>query len=274
MATSAATHPLLMAATEPTRLERTTNSIVTPGADQNRQEQPSKPRPRKMAKQHPPKKQPQRGMGVEQLERLRLQDQERWTKMPEVPPQPYPPYFFLHGNPQRPGFSFPGPLDAAGGVPVQQYCAPPTRPPSPVSTGLGLGLGMGRGFLVQRKDDGGGDHGRLAPASVPGQVMFDAFGAGAPAGQGGSSKAVETSRELSSIPNAQQCVSDRCDVCLKVRSPFSNSKLRSSFSSSILYGNQSISIFFFFFYFLLRVFLRRTDMMVLGGFHLGRVERT
>ncbi|XP_056173335.1 uncharacterized protein LOC130139736 isoform X1 [Syzygium oleosum] len=215
MATSAATHPLLMAATEPTRLERTTNSIVTPGADQNRQEQPSKPRPRKMAKQHPPKKQPQRGMGVAQLERLRLQDQERWTKMPEVPPQPYPPYFLLHGNPQRPGFSFPGPLDAAGGVPVQQYCAPPTRPPSPVSTGLGLGLGMGRGFLVQRKDDGGGDHGRLAPASAPGQVMFDAFGAGAPAGRGGSSKAVETSRELSSIPNAQQCMSDRCDVCLK-----------------------------------------------------------
>ncbi|XP_048130314.1 uncharacterized protein LOC115755669 [Rhodamnia argentea] len=218
MATSAATHPLLMAAAEPARLEMTANpsNNIASGTDQDRQE-PSRPRARKMGRQHPPKKQPQRGMGVAQLERLRLQDQERWTKLSEIPPQTYPPPYFLpYNNPQRPGFSFPGPLDAVGGVPVQ-YGTPPTRPP-PVSTGLGLGLGMaiGRGHLVQRKDDGGGDHGRLVTVSVPGQVTFDAFGPRAPVvGQGGSSKAVETSRELSSIPNAQQCVSDRCDICLK-----------------------------------------------------------
>ncbi|KAK3424258.1 hypothetical protein EUGRSUZ_F01065 [Eucalyptus grandis] len=227
MATSAATHPLLMAATEPPRLEvtanATNNGIVTSGADQNRRE-PSKPRSRRTGKTHPPKKQPQRGMGVAQLERLRLQDQERWTKMSEIPPQPYTsPYFLPHSNPQRPGFPFPGSLDAVGGVPVQ-YRTPPTHLP-PVSTGLGLGLGMGmgKGFLVERKDDGGVDHGRKAGVSVRARVMFDAFGAGAPVGQGGSSKAVETSRELSSIPNVQKCVSDRCDVCLKVRSPFSTS---------------------------------------------------
>ncbi|KAF8024004.1 hypothetical protein BT93_F1261 [Corymbia citriodora subsp. variegata] len=222
MATSAATHPLLMATIEPTRLEMTANAtssgVVASGADQNQRE-PSKPRSRKTGKTHPPKKQPQRGMGVAQLERLRLQDQERWTKMSEIPPQPYPPYFLPHSNPQRPGFSFPGPLDAVGGVPVQYYTPPPTHPLPAVSTGLGLGLGlglgMGRGLLVPRKDDGGGDHGRSAPASVRARVMFAAFGAGAPVGEGGSSKAVETPRELSSIPNAQQCVSDRCDVCLK-----------------------------------------------------------
>ncbi|KAI3441581.1 uncharacterized protein J3R85_002177 [Psidium guajava] len=217
MATSAATHPLLVAAAEPTKLEMTTNTSnpIASRTDQERQE-PSRPRARKMGRPHPPKKQPQRGMGVAQLERLRLQDQERWTKLSEIPPQPYPPYFLPHNNPQRPGFSFPGPLDAVGGVPVQ-YCTPPTRP-SPVSTGLGLGMGMGmgRGHLVQRKYDGGGDHGRSVSVSVPGWVTFDTFGARAPVvGQGGSSMAVETSRELSSIPNAQQRVSDRCDVCLK-----------------------------------------------------------
>lgn len=221
MATSAATHPLLMAAADPTRLEMTTNTSnnIASGTDQERQE-PSRPRSRKMGRPQPPKKQPQRGMGVAQLERLRLQDQERRTKLSETPPQPYPPYFLPHNNPQRPAFSFPGPLDAVGGVPVQ-YCTPPMTRPPPVSTGLGLGLGMGmgmgRGHLVQRKDDGGGHHGRLVSVSVPGWVTFDAFGARAPVvGQGGSSKAVETSRELSSIPNAQRCVSDRCDVCLKV----------------------------------------------------------
>nr|XP_023929272.1 uncharacterized protein LOC112040621 [Quercus suber] len=144
----------------------------------------SKTRGRKPSKGPTQKKQPQRGLGVEKLERLRIQ--ERWKKMTEFPslPDPQPP---LHCQ-----------THVSGSVPVQ-YRAP--APPSSVVNGscaCGAGNG-GAGF--------GGTFGML----MSNQVVLNPYaGIGVPDPR----VFVETSRELSSMPKLQS-VPHNCDLCLK-----------------------------------------------------------
>ncbi|PSS16224.1 Protein SPOROCYTELESS like [Actinidia chinensis var. chinensis] len=113
------------------------------------------------------KKQPQRGMGVAQLERLRLQ--ERWKKMTEIgniPPQP----LSLH-NP---------------------YSLSPPSYQNPVSTTqFGHGLNP---VLFQNGRVGG---------VFPGQFQADPYGIGAPNPSVRVGNVGEPSSELPSIPNLE-----------------------------------------------------------------------
>ncbi|GFZ04865.1 hypothetical protein Acr_17g0004370 [Actinidia rufa] len=124
------------------------------------------------------KKQPQRGMGVAQLERLRLQ--ERWNKMTEignVPPQP----LSLH-NP---------------------YSLSRNSYPISVST-TQFGHGLNPAFFRNGRVEG----------VFPGQFQADPYGIGAPNPSVGVGNVGETSTELPSIPNLEG-FSDHFVVCHK-----------------------------------------------------------
>ncbi|XP_050245934.1 uncharacterized protein LOC126693920 isoform X2 [Quercus robur] len=152
----------------------------------------SKTRGRKPSKGPTQKKQAQRGLGVEKLERLRIQ--ESWKKMTEFPsslPDPQPPL-----QCQTPFMSPFTEHHVSGSVPVQ-YRAP--APPSSVVNGsCGAGNG-GAGF--------GGTFGMLMSDQV---VLNPYAGIGVPDPR----VFVETSRELSSMPKLQS-VPHNCDLCLK-----------------------------------------------------------
>ncbi|XP_022975733.1 protein SPOROCYTELESS [Cucurbita maxima] len=149
---------------------------------------------RKTAAKNPhQKKPPQRGLGVAQLERLRLQ--ERWKKMTQISP-PHP--FLLD-------FPLQFPVAGASSAPVG----------NDYGTGV-LGFIGNCGF-----GSGGGGLMTMEPFPHGGGAMVD------PRLLIGNS--VEASRELSSIPNLPPppppppCVSDRCDICFKKkRVNFSN----------------------------------------------------
>ncbi|GAV74444.1 NOZZLE domain-containing protein [Cephalotus follicularis] len=130
------------------------------------------------------KKQPQRGMGVAQLERLRLQ--ERWKKMTEISdPLQYQP--------------LPGPIASAGNYNGSMV------------GGSGL-VGFDQALVIQRMGNGGFGGGS-------GQVMMDPnwIGASHDLRIRVGTSVLGTSKELSSMPKnmMQQCVSERCDVCFK-----------------------------------------------------------
>ncbi|XP_008454619.2 uncharacterized protein LOC103494987 [Cucumis melo] len=149
---------------------------------------PPKPRAgRKPGPKNPnQKKPPQRGLGVAQLERLRLQ--ENWKTVTEISP----PTFLLHNT-----------------LPNFPLHFPPAPPPilhtDCIAAGAGAVLGFDHhGFVVQRIGNNGG----FLPA---GGVLI-------------GNTSVEASRELSSIPKLPlACDSDRCDHCFKKkRVNFSN----------------------------------------------------
>ncbi|PSS06183.1 Protein SPOROCYTELESS like [Actinidia chinensis var. chinensis] len=124
------------------------------------------------------KKQPQRGMGVAQLERLRLQ--ERWNNMTEignVPPQP----LSLHNS----------------------YSLSLNSYPIPVST-TQFGHGLNPAFFRNGSVEG----------VFPGQFQADPYRIGAPNPSVRAGNVGETSTELPSIPNLEG-FSDHFIVCHK-----------------------------------------------------------
>ncbi|GKV42552.1 hypothetical protein SLEP1_g49941 [Rubroshorea leprosula] len=157
------------------------------------------------------KKPPQRGMGVEKLERLRIQ--ERWKKMTEAATAPqldqsgaasygamYPTVHLA-----EPSESVPNLLGAAS-------CGVPT-----INVGVPVGLwGWDMGMKkVQKRTWNGGfngfgvDHGSdqvLGMVDYPeNRAKAEDFGS-----------VLETSKELSSMPNLQECVPEyRCEFCFK-----------------------------------------------------------
>ncbi|XVF70424.1 hypothetical protein PTKIN_Ptkin11bG0160600 [Pterospermum kingtungense] len=142
------------------------------------------------------KKQPGRGMGVEKLERLRIQ--ERWKKITETSAATTTTHFATDPNigtsnvPVLHGLTNYGvPMMINGG-----------------STGGLWGWGDTAGLMMQRVVGNGGFCGGLN-----GQVLL-----GAPANVQvacGAAAVVEASKELSSMPKLQHCKPDRCDVCFK-----------------------------------------------------------
>ena len=148
----------------------------------------SKTRGRKPSKGRTQKKLPQRGLGVEKLERLR-----KMTEFPSCLPDPQPPL-----QCQTPFMSPFTEHHVSGSVPVQ-YRAP--APPSSVVNGsCGAGKNGGAGFR--------GTFGMLMSDQV---VLNPYAGIGVPDPR----VFVETSRELSSMPKLQS-VPHNCDLCLKV----------------------------------------------------------
>ncbi|KAH0986774.1 hypothetical protein GBA52_013951 [Prunus armeniaca] len=114
--------PMLLMASEQSTTQEPTETLVGFYEESKPESTKSTKGTKKSGKATNSKKQPQRGLGVAQLERLRLQD--RWKKMTELPqlqPQPQvvnlPDHHqyqnFQHQNPTR---TLPGPLAS---VPVQ-----------------------------------------------------------------------------------------------------------------------------------------------------------
>ncbi|KAK4398430.1 hypothetical protein Sango_1318500 [Sesamum angolense] len=141
------------------------------------------------------KRQPQRGMGVEKLERLRMQ--ERWKKMTEI-------------NTTNQGFttSFSDPaLINASSIPVQISklggFGAPTVPQ--------MGLSQSQSYL--------GFHGQVGVGGLGSDQLHhqtDLFGIGCLNNSGFVGKNVSgISKELSSTPNAVNCYSEHCSACHK-----------------------------------------------------------
>ncbi|KAK4439877.1 hypothetical protein Salat_0322600 [Sesamum alatum] len=141
------------------------------------------------------KKQPQRGMGVEKLERLRMQ--ERWKKMTEI-------------NTTNQGFtipaaSFPDPALINASVPVQ-------------ISKLG-GFGATQMGLAQNQSYQLGFHGQMGVGGLGSDHQLhqtDLFGIGCLNNSGFVGKNVSgISKELSSTPNSVNCYSEHCNACHK-----------------------------------------------------------
>ncbi|KAJ9671783.1 hypothetical protein PVL29_025476 [Vitis rotundifolia] len=156
-----ATSLLLMASTEPTMPNRSSTS-----------------RARKASSAQ--KKQPQRGMGVAQLERLRVEEWQKMTGITHLQPMSLPGHFRYQ-------------------IPYQ-FAEPPPAPASgPVQPGLGS-----PGWVPRL--GGGGFHGFSGGG---GFRVVDPYRNGGAVGT-----LTEASRELSSMPK-MDCVFDHCDVCFK-----------------------------------------------------------
>ncbi|XP_058217617.1 uncharacterized protein LOC131328729 [Rhododendron vialii] len=146
---------------------------------------------RRKPKSNEKKKQPQRGMGVAQLERLRLQ--ERWKKIS------------THHNPLL--------LQPHNINPHtnNHYFVPASFPdPTSFVSSYGDGVGVNQGFLLPKlgKDGFSGQVG-------PGQLQVEPYGFGnSNSGFGAGNVARETSNELSSMPNVN-CYNGQCDLCHK-----------------------------------------------------------
>ncbi|KAA8523815.1 hypothetical protein F0562_010238 [Nyssa sinensis] len=152
------------------------------------------------------KKQPQRGMGVAQLERLRLQ--ERCKKLTEINP--------LHSlNLHQPHFfpsSLAGPTPAC--VPVQ-FAKYSTYGPM---NGVGRSGLYPAPLLQNQRFVNGGFHGLCDSSGIgrvsTAQFQVDPSGVGALSPGFRDGNAIETSGELSSMPN-MGCYSEHSGVCHK-----------------------------------------------------------
>ena len=173
---SMATSLFLMASAEPTVPEYSTNRYEC--TEEAKPDNPRSSRARKTSKSAATaqKKQPQRGMGVAQLERLRYEEWKQMTGINHLQSMSFPGHFRYQ-------------------IPFQFPEQPPAPPSSPVHPGSvpRLGGGAVHGF------SGGG-----------GFRVVDPYRNGGAVGT-----LPEASRELSSMPN-MDCVFDRCDVCFKV----------------------------------------------------------
>ncbi|KAI3457527.1 hypothetical protein Pfo_014190 [Paulownia fortunei] len=142
------------------------------------------------------KKQPQRGMGVEKLERLRLQ--ERWKKMTEI------------NTTNNQGFSIPAasfsdPVLTNASVPVQLSKLGGFGAPNVGQ----MGLNHNQSYL--------GFHGQTGVGGFASdQLQTDLFGIGCKSNSGFLGKNVTgISKELSSNPNVVKCYSEHCNACHK-----------------------------------------------------------
>ncbi|XP_048441792.1 uncharacterized protein LOC103965961 isoform X2 [Pyrus x bretschneideri] len=163
------------------------------------------------------KKQPQRGLGVAQLERLRLQDWKKMTEVPQLQPQPQVlnlpplPHHHHHHQYQNP-INLPDPLNS---VPVQ-YGASRFNGPS-VMNGCGGSAASTTCFygLVGQRVGNGSGFGYAGGNNLVTNLDPSPYGVGAPDPRVQSGAVYETSRELSSMPKIQSLSSDCCDHCLK-----------------------------------------------------------
>ncbi|KAG7957431.1 hypothetical protein I3843_11G174100 [Carya illinoinensis] len=200
--------PLLLMASGQTASEDKTGALF---GTEGIKPEAGKTRGRKSSRGPSQKKQPQRGLGVAQLERLRLQ--ERCKKIAEIPQV----QSFNHLDPQR---QYKTPIlpctDQVGSVPVQ-FGAPLHCAPTPVVNGCG-------GLVVQRVGNGGGFGGLYYGGSsgMGAVVMGDQVGMDAYGGIGDPDPRVfvgtvfETSKELSSMPKMHYGP-QHCDVCFKIK---------------------------------------------------------
>ncbi|XP_024926173.1 protein SPOROCYTELESS isoform X2 [Ziziphus jujuba] len=221
--------PLILMATheQNTARDQSTTNKVHLGSEEPKPET-SKTRARKSGKGSNPKKQPQRGLGVAQLERLRME--ERLKKMSEIAQlqQQQQPLNLLDQ------YNFQKVSDPLGSVPVQYGGGGP----GPVvingsyngtGTGTGLyGFERGGGLAVQRIGNGGFGCGSSGSGfNVSGTRINPILVEPNPYGIVGApdqrekvgANLYETSKELSSMPkmhtSSAVVFSDRCDVCCK-----------------------------------------------------------
>lgn len=153
---------------------------------------------RRKPKSNEKKKQPQRGMGVAQLERLKFQ--ERWKKISSMSTHHYPlllqPHNIIpHTN--------------------SQYCVPANSFPDPTSfvSSLGNAVSVNQGFLLPKLGNGGfsGQEGLR-------QLQAEPYGFGySNSGFRAGNVARETSNELSSMP-ILNCYYGQGFLCHKVMS--------------------------------------------------------
>ncbi|KAM2000368.1 hypothetical protein COP2_007668 [Malus domestica] len=164
------------------------------------------------------KKQPQRGLGVAQLERLRLQDWKKMTEIPQLQPRPQfldlpplPHHHHHHHQYQNP-ITLPDPLNS---IPVQ-YGASGLNGPA-VINGCGGSAATTADFygLVGQRVGNGSGFGYVGGNNLVANLDPGPFGFGAPDPRVQSGAVYETSRELSSMPKIQSVPSDCCDLCLK-----------------------------------------------------------
>ncbi|KAK9268681.1 hypothetical protein L1049_000441 [Liquidambar formosana] len=188
--------PLLLLGTNDPTMQEPTKTFI--GSEETKSET-AKQRGKRSSKSKSPskKKQPQRGMGVAQLERLRLQ--ERWKVMTET--NPLPP-FNIQNQFQ---YQFP-----------HSFSNSPSGGPAafPAANYGGDQLGLNRVLMLQTIGNGG----------FNGVFVGGSCGSGGAGGWGYDQVQVdprfrienvfETSKELTSMPK-MQCVSDQFDSCLK-----------------------------------------------------------
>ncbi|KAM1150128.1 hypothetical protein FF1_030724 [Malus domestica] len=162
------------------------------------------------------KKQPQRGLGVAQLERLRLQDWKKMTEVPQLQPQPQvlnlPPLPHHHHHQYQNPITLPDPLNS---VPVQ-YGASRFNGPS-VMNGCGGSAATTTCFygLVGQRVGNGSGFGYAGGNNLVTNLDPRPYGVWAPDPRVQSGAVYETSRELSSMPKIQSLSSDCCDHCFK-----------------------------------------------------------
>ncbi|KAI4322864.1 hypothetical protein L6164_022516 [Bauhinia variegata] len=206
-----ATSLLLMASNHQNSTHDSTKEPLC-GSDEYRPE-PSKGRGRRSNPKGPDqKKQPQRGLGVAQLERLRLQEIKKMNEIPRLPEQNQHQFLQYHRSQALP-FTVHDPF---GSVPLRYgpealhgaLLSPRqhvTRSQTlPFTVGLPLMTGNRGGFNVL------GDGGWL----VTNQAAPFGLGAPPPMSSVLVGSPSETSKELSSMPNTHS-VSDHSEVCLK-----------------------------------------------------------
>lgn len=185
----------------------------------------SKPRSKRAAKAQTAlqKKQPQRGLGVAQLERLRLQ--ERWSnKYRETDRSLAPAPVSALDQAQSLAFPFAFPaVDPETGISMARFA-----PPSYYETALAEAQIRSQQCALQRYRIANGGGGIPPTAGLsPGPTQLDRCRIAAPEarfqGRSGFSyggapsfEAMMVARELSSSQKTQ-CVSNQCEVCAKVR---------------------------------------------------------
>ncbi|KAJ7948577.1 protein SPOROCYTELESS-like isoform X1 [Quillaja saponaria] len=207
--------PLPFMSSDQTKGQETMTKTAGFGPELTKPE-PNKNRGRRASKGRGPKKQPQRGVGVAQLERLRLLD--RLNKMTEIPPltQQHEPDE-LHQYNTTPMLPFTSIRDPFASVPVQ--CGAANHGLShfsqPVINGSSVGL---LGQMIGHRGGFNGVNGGGSCSAIGGLLvstnqvqMVEPYGVGAQ----GSRVLIETSKELSSMPNLHCVSADRCNVCFK-----------------------------------------------------------
>ncbi|KDP38966.1 hypothetical protein JCGZ_00723 [Jatropha curcas] len=173
-------------------------------SESTKSDQPTrKSRGRKPSKGPPRNKQPQRGMGVEQLERLRLQ--ERWKEITETNQVDS-----LNLQPDQ--LSVPDPIHS---FPVQYGTV---SYGVPVINGGGF-LGFDEGGLFFKRIENGGFGQELNRSHSSGQVLLNPYAFGAPDMRvrvGSTGTAFEISNELTSMPKGMHNLDNiPSDVCFK-----------------------------------------------------------
>ncbi|XP_058090765.1 uncharacterized protein LOC131237116 isoform X2 [Magnolia sinica] len=176
----------------------------TPSDTQELKQESSKPRSKRASKSSAPsampKRPPQRGLGVAQLERLRLQ--ERWKKLVESDPS----------QAQNLHFQFPFPVsDPSTSFSFTRFA--PANYAALVADAQMRGRVGNAGFTAAGGDFSG-VHGVFPDQSAVDRIRIAAAAA--------HEARLQMARELSSSQNLQ-CLSDQCEVCVKKRIEGENS---------------------------------------------------